>query len=114
MTSHWFAGATALALMTGSALAQSPALDATNSTEPTMSTTGPAETYDMTKTRRTMDARGVETDTTETFDKSQTYSSGDGQLSAKTSVKTTGSTTVTTPAAPVSTTTSTTTQEIRR
>lgn len=97
MTGYWFAGAAAFAMMTSGALAQSALFDATNSTQPTMSTTGPAGTYDRTKTRRTIDSTGAETDTTETFSKSQTYTSGDGELSAKSHIRTTGPTTTTLP-----------------
>ena len=108
------ASVTALALMASSAIAQSPSFDATNSTQPNGSTSGPAGTYDSSKTQKTIDTKGVETDTTDTFDKSQTYTSSGGALSAKTTIRSTGTTT-TTPPPPVSTTTSTstTTQEVR-
>lgn len=114
MTSYLLAGVTAFGMMTTAAIAQSPPFDTTNSTQPTMSTNGPAGTYDMTRTQRTIDTGGNQSDTTETFRKSQSYSDGDGALSAKTSISTTGSTT-TIPAPPpmVSTTTTTTTQESR-
>lgn len=112
MTSYLLAGATAFTLMASAALAQSPPLDATNSTQPNASTSGPAGTYDMSRTQKSIDGNGVETDKTDTFNKSQSYTSGNGELSAKTSIKTTGSTITTTP--PVATTTtSTTTQESR-
>jgi hypothetical protein len=55
MTSHWSASAAAFALIaatSGGALAQSAPFDATNSTQPNMSTNGPAGTYDMTTNRR--------------------------------------------------------------
>jgi hypothetical protein len=97
MIGYLFASATAFAMMTSGVLAQSAAFDTTNSIQPIMSTTGPAGTYDMTKTRRTIDSRGTETDTTETFSKSQTYTGGDGELSARTSIRTAGSTTTTEP-----------------
>jgi len=114
MTSYWLASAIAFALMTTGAFAQSPSFDTTNSTQPTWSTTGPAGTYDMTKTRRTVDGKGDETSTTKTFDKSQTYTSGAGALSAKTSIGTTSATTtITAPPPPISTSTTTTTQESR-
>ncbi len=99
MIGYWFAGAAVFAMVTSSSLAQSVLFDATNSTQPTMSTTGPAGTYDMTKTRRTIDSTGAETDTTETFSKSQTYTSGDGELSARSHIRTTGPTTTTVPSA---------------
>jgi hypothetical protein len=114
MTRYWLASAAALALMTTGAFAQSPSFDATNSTQPTLSTNGPAGTYDATKTEKAIDARGVETDKTQTFDKSQTYTSGNGELSAKTSIGTTSTTTTTAPPPPVSTTTTTTTTQDSR
>jgi hypothetical protein len=113
MTSYLLAGATAFTLMASAALAQSLPFDATNSTQPNGSTSGPAGTYDMSKSQKAIDGTGVETDKTETFDKSQTYSGGNGELSAKTSIKRTGSSMTTTPPAPVSTTTTTTTEESR-
>ena len=115
MTRYWLASVTAFAMMMSGAVAQSPSFDATNSTQPNMSTNGPAGTYDTITTRRTIDSSGAISNTTESFDKSQTYTSGDGALSAKTSIQTTGpATTITMP--PVSTSTkstTTTTEEIR-
>jgi hypothetical protein len=97
MISHGYAIALAFATMTSGALAQGAPFDATNSTQPNLSTNGPAGTYDATKTRRTIDSNGAATDTTQTFDKSQTYTGGNGALSAKTSIETTGATTTTLP-----------------
>lgn len=97
MTGYWFAGAAAFAILTGSTLAQSVLFDATNSTQPTMSSTGPAGAYDMTRTRRTIDSTGAKTDTTETFSKSQTYTNSDGAPSARSQTRTTGPTTTTVP-----------------
>jgi|HubBroStandDraft_1064217.scaffolds.fasta_scaffold650136_1 hypothetical protein len=114
MTRFLLASAAAFALVAGVASAQSPPFDATNSTQPNVSTSGPAGTYDMSKTQKTIDGRGGETDKTETFDKSQTYSSGDGELSAKTSIKRTDSTMTITPPAPASTSRTTTTTEESR
>jgi hypothetical protein len=114
MTRFLLAGATAFALTASAASAQRPSFDATNSTQPNASTSGPTGTYDMSKTQKTTDGKGGETDKTETFDKSQTYSGGNGELSAKTSIKSTGSTMTITPPAPVSTTTTTTTTEDSR
>ncbi len=113
MTGYWLAGAAAFAMMTGAALAQSANFGATNSPQPTMSTNGPAGTYSATKTQRTIDGNGVETDKTESFDKSQTYTSGNGELSAKTGITTSGSTTTVMPPPPTTSTTTTTTQETR-
>ena len=113
MTGYLLAGATALALLASGALAQTPSFDATNSTQPNPSTNGPAGTYDLTTTVRSNDATGVQTDTTESFGKSQTYTNANGELHARTSVQS-GTATVTTPPPPVTTTTtSTTTQEVR-
>jgi hypothetical protein len=114
MTSYLLAGATAFTLMASAALAQSPPFDATNSTQPNASTSGPAGTYDISKSQKTIDGKGVETDKTESFDKSQTYSGGNGELSSKTSLKSTGSTKTITPPAPLATTTTTTTTEESR
>jgi hypothetical protein len=115
MTRFLLESAVAFALMANGAYAQNQPLDATNSTQPNVSTSGPAGTYDMSKTQKTIDTKGVKADTTATFDKSQTYTGGDGELSAKTSIKSTGSTTTIDPPAPFSTTTtsSTTTQGSR-
>lgn len=115
MTKFWLACATVVTMLTSGALAQTPPFDATNSTQPTASTNGPAGTYDTTKTTRTKDATGVETNTIETFNKNQTYTSGNGELSAGTSIKSGTTTTVTAPP-PLTTTTSsstTTTREMR-
>lgn len=90
MTRYWFASLTVLLGMTGGALAQSPSFDATNSTQPNLSTNGPAGTYDMTKTKRVIEGGGAETDTIESFHKSQSYTSGDGTLSARTNIETLG------------------------
>ena len=74
----------------GGALAQSPAVDATNSPSQNETTNGPAGTYDMTTTRTTTGPNGAQTDTTERFDKTQSYSSGNGALTARTHIETTG------------------------
>jgi hypothetical protein len=114
MTRFLLAGATAFTLVASAALAQSPPSDATNSTQPNASTSGPAGTYDMSKSQKTIDGNGVETDKTQTFDKSQTYTRGNGELSAKTTATKTDSTMAITPPAPVSSTSTTTnTQESR-
>lgn len=112
MSDVWFAGVTAFAMMTGAAFAQSPDFNATNSTQPTMSTNGPAGTYDRTKTEQTIDGNGTATHTSESFDKSQTYTSQDGDLSARTHISTTGPTRITplSPAVSTSTSTKTTTE----
>jgi hypothetical protein len=106
MTGYWLASATALAMLTTAAVAQSP--DAARSAQPAFSTNGAAGTYDSTTTTRSNDAMGVQTDKTETFEKSQTYTSGNGELRAGTSIRS-GTTTVTAPPPPVATTTTTTT-----
>jgi hypothetical protein len=69
MTKYWLAGAAAFALTTGAALAQSTLSDSST----TVTTTTPApvvNTYNTTKSQKTVDANGTE------IDKSQTYSSG--------------------------------------
>jgi hypothetical protein len=98
MTHHWFKNAIVLATVTlsaSSALAQSPAVDATNSPSQNQSTNGPAGTYDMTTTRTTVARDGAPTDTTERFDKTQSYTSGNGALTARTHIETTGLATTT-------------------
>jgi hypothetical protein len=98
MTRHWLKDAVVLAgviLSASGALAQSPAVDATNSPSQNQSTNGPAGTYDMTTTRTTVAPDGAQTDTIERFDKTQSYSSGNGALTAHTHIETTGPTTTT-------------------
>ena len=98
MICHWFKNAVVFAAVTlsaSAALAQSPAVDATNSPSQNQSTNGPAGTYDMTTTRTTVAPNGVQTDTSKSFDKTQSYTSGNGALSAHTHIETTGPTTTT-------------------
>lgn len=98
MSRHWFKDAivfAAVLLSASVALAQSPAVDATNSPSQNQSTNGPAGTYDMTTTRTTVAPNGAQTDTTERFDKTQSYTSGNGALTAHTHIETTGPTTTT-------------------
>jgi len=61
--------------------------------QPNFSTNGPPGTYKKNQTRRTLYANGVEVQTTRSFQKSQSYSSGNGELSATTSIKGSGPTT---------------------
>ena len=86
----------AIALSAGGALAQGAAVDATNSPSQNQSTNGPAGTYDMTTTQTTVAPNGGQTDSTQSFDKSQSYTSGNGALTAHTHIETTGPTTTTT------------------
>ena len=107
MAGFWRTGAVALALSVGSAAAQSAPLDASNSTQPNMSTNGPAGTYVTQKVQRTVDGSGYATVTKQSFAKSQTYSSGDGALKAHTAIRTSGPTTTAVPV-PATTTQETT------
>ena len=99
ITHHWFKNAIVLATVTlsaSSALAQSPAVDATNSPSQNQSSNGPAGTYEhMTTTRTTVARDGARTDTTERFDKTQSYTGGNGALTARPHIETTGPATTT-------------------
>ena len=97
MKAYWLAGTALLALTTSAAFAENPPFSTTNSTQPNMSTSGPAGTYDTKTTRRTVDASGHATATTKSFDKSQTYSSGNGALRARTIIRSSGPTTTEAP-----------------
>ncbi len=99
MIRTWLQSATvcaAIALAAGVALGQGAAIDATNSPSQNRSTNGPAGTYDKTTTQSTVAPNGGQTDTTQSFDKSQSYTSGNGALTAHTHIETTGPTTTTT------------------
>jgi hypothetical protein len=89
MTNYWLASAVAVGLMTGSALAQ------TQAPEPTRSTNGPAGTVETAHAGIAVDNTGAATGTSGTFKKTQSYTSGNGQLSAETKIQTTGPTTTT-------------------
>jgi hypothetical protein len=82
------AGAAALAMMSSAALAQSVSTQTTIQQPPIPMapavTTGPAGSFSETKTDRSVDSNGVEVNKTQSFDKSQSYSSGDGTLNATT------------------------------
>jgi hypothetical protein len=82
MMKYWFAGVATFALMTGAALAQSSSSDTTTSTQ---STTVPAVgSYSSTKSQKTIDSNGTETD------KSRSYTSGaDGTKASSSSLTTT-------------------------
>ncbi len=95
----WFHSVTvcaAISLFAGVALAQQAAVDATTTPSQNQSTNGPAGTYGMTTTQTTVAPNGGQTDTTQSFDKSQSYTSGNGALTAHTHIETTGPTTTTT------------------
>ena len=81
MKAYWIV---ALALMTGTAVAQSAA------PEPTRATNGPAGTVERAHAAIAVDSNGNATGTSDTFRKTQSYSSGDGELSARTRIQTTG------------------------
>jgi len=111
-----FTGLTLLVLWTGAALAQnapdmtSPADNVQSPTETTKTFDGPS--VSVTKTQRTIDSNGVESNSTRTYDEHQTFSSGQGALSATTSTSTGGQSTVSVPPPTVITkTTRTTTEE---
>jgi len=89
-------GVAMLAIWTGAAAAQN------------------APSSSVTTTQQTIDSRGVETNAKDTYDKSQSITSGNGALSAKTSTETTSQSTVSAPPPIVtkSTTTTNTTDEI--
>jgi hypothetical protein len=89
MTNYWLASAVALGLTTGAALAQ------TNAPELTRSTNGPAGTVEAAHAAIVVDNTGTATGTSDTFKKTPSYTSGNGQLSAKTKIQTTGPTTTT-------------------
>jgi hypothetical protein len=104
------AGMALSALCTSIAIAQT-APDLAVPTETIRTTAGPSSS--VTTTRRTLDGRGGETDAKETDDKSQSYTSGNGELSATTRSEITEQSKVSAPPAVVtkSTTTTTTTDE---
>jgi hypothetical protein len=97
MSRYWLIVAAAFAVSANIAAAQSVPFDATNSAQPTMSTNGPAGTIVVKKTETTRDASGQDTVTSQSFAKSQSYSSGDGALTAHTVIRTTGPVTTTKP-----------------
>jgi hypothetical protein len=94
------AGSLALAGTIAAADAQSsspstpiaPAPDAgqPNLTRPNGSTNGPAGTAVQTRTSRSLYSNGAEVDTSQDFQKTQSYSSGGGALSAHTHIQSTG------------------------
>lgn len=100
-----FAGMAVLALWTGGALAQ----NAPDIAAPAETTAGPSSS--VTKTQQTIDDRGVETNAKETYDKSQSFTSGNGELSAKTSTATSSQSKVSMPPPVVTKTTTTTTTD---
>jgi hypothetical protein len=102
------AGVFTLATMAGGALAQGI------SSDPAFPS-GPAGSESMTKSQRVIHSDGSVTERTQSYDKSQNYTSGDGELSAHSMVRTNEQTTVVPPPPPPMTTTTTTThtEEIR-
>jgi len=78
--------------------APDPALAQPNLTQPNLSTNGPAGTAVQTKTTKLLYSNGAELQTSRRFKKSQSYTSGNGALTARTHVEVTGpATTVQTP-----------------
>jgi hypothetical protein len=100
MTRYWLAGAALCAVMAGSAFAQSVP-------QPTIVI--PSGAVSVTTTEHSVDANGVATDRSSTFEKSQTITDGNGELSADTHTLSTSQTTVTVPPPVVTTTTTRTT-----
>jgi hypothetical protein len=84
MKNYWMAGAAALAMTTCGAVAQ------TNAPEPTMATNGPAGTVERAHAGTAVNGAGVATGESDTFKKTQSYGSGDGELSAHTKIQATG------------------------
>jgi hypothetical protein len=125
MIRYLFVSAAALALMTGGALAQNSYSQSTtvtqsppamSATPPDQSASAPADTdapdYSKTTTTRTIDANGVETNSSESVRKSQSVNDENGELRSRTTVERSNSTsTVAPPGAmmPSETTTTTTT-----
>ncbi len=91
---HILIGAAALALWTGAAFAQG-APEAPAATAGVTTEAGPG--VDVTQTQRTIDSRGVETERAQTLDRSQSFTSGNGALSSKTTIDSNEHDTVTTP-----------------
>lgn len=87
MKYYCLAGAVAIGSMTGAALAQ------TTAPQPTRATNGPAGTVERAHAGIVVDSTGAAKGTSDTFKKTQSYTSGDGQLSARTKIQTTGPTT---------------------
>jgi Flp pilus assembly protein TadD len=84
MTKYFLVGVAAFAMMTSAAVAQSTSSDTTTSTQSTTSTVAqPLGSYSQTKTQKTIDSSGVQTD------KSQTYTSGINGTTAGSSTQTT-------------------------
>jgi hypothetical protein len=115
VTKYLIVSASIFAMMTGVGLAQS----ATNSETVTVSPAplaapppAPPGNITVTRTRRTIDANGVERDSTQTYEKSQSFSSGNGVLSSDTRTQTYGQTTTVVPPPPVTTTTTTRTTTV--
>jgi hypothetical protein len=108
MTKYLLAGVFAVALLTEGAFAQGVASDPTANFP-----NGPAGSESMTKTKRVIDSNGTVTEQSKSFDKSQSYTSGDGELSAHSTVRTNEQTTVTPPVSTTTSSSTTTTQETR-
>jgi hypothetical protein len=85
MTKYFIAGVSAFAMMTGVALAQGVSSDTTTTTTQTTTSPSapPAGSFSATKTQKTIDSTGTETD------KTQTYSNGANGSNSKSSSVTT-------------------------
>jgi hypothetical protein len=89
MKRFWLPAAMIVASMTGGALAQS------NAPEPTRATNGPAGSVEAARAGIAVDSNGAATGMSETFKKSQSYTDGNGLLTARTHIETTGPVTTT-------------------
>jgi len=89
MKNYWAASVVLIGMMSEGAFAQ------TTAPEPTRAANGPAGTVERAHTGIAVDSTGAAAGTRDTFKKTQSYTSGDGQLSAKTTIQTTGPTTTT-------------------
>jgi hypothetical protein len=85
MMKYWLVGVSAFTMMTGVALAQGTLSDTTSSTQSTTTTIAPqVGAYSATKSQKTIDSNGTETD------RNQSYSSSAGGSRASSSSRTTG------------------------
>jgi hypothetical protein len=88
MTRYLLAGAAALALMSGSTLAQPSSETVIVAPSPAVTPAPGAPSYSSTTTTQRVDPNGVETDQTKSFQKSQAYTDDGGTISARTTTRT--------------------------
>jgi hypothetical protein len=106
VTKHLLACAAVFGLMTNVALAQDMTGSDTLIVPPAPA---PAGNVSVTKTQRTIDANGIEHDSAQTYEKTESGSSGNGMLSTDTHVQTSRQTTTIVPPPHLTTTTTRTT-----